>query len=87
VLTEYEQGGTKLIKNLEKTHQDDRRRIQHELDKVKKTMGKEYTDARHEISRIAKTMRAQPVRKLEKEWMQEQDRMQKMVEESIRKCW
>ena len=38
VLTEYEQGSTLLMKNLEKAHQEDRRRIQNEVDKLKRTM-------------------------------------------------
>jgi hypothetical protein len=86
VLTEYEQGSTMLIKNLEKAHQDDRRRIQNELDKIKRTMINEYREARLEISRINKVIRARPVRELEKEWMQEQDQMQRRVEEGMKKC-
>jgi hypothetical protein len=86
VLTEYEQGGVKLMKNLEKAHQDDRCRIQHEVDNVKKTMVNRYKEARQEISRITKAIRARPVRELEKEWMQEQDQMQRLIEEGMRKC-
>lgn len=85
MLTEYEQGGIKLIKGLEGAHQDDRRRIQHEVDKVKKTMSNGYKEARQEISRITKAIRARPVRELEKEWVQEQDQMQRLIEEGMRK--
>jgi hypothetical protein len=86
VLIEYEQGGIRLIKNLEIAHQDDRRRIQHEVDKAKKTMANEYKEARQEISRITGAIRARPVRELEKEWMQEQDQMHRLLEQSMRKC-
>jgi hypothetical protein len=86
VLIEYEQGGIRLIKNLERAHQDDRRRIQHEVDKVKKTMANEYKEAHQEISRITKAIRARPVRELEKELLQEQDQMQRLLEQGMRKC-
>jgi len=74
------------MKNLERAHQDDRRRIQHEVDKVKKIMANGYKEARQEISRITKAIRAQPVRDLEQGWMQEQDQMQRLIEEGMRKC-
>jgi len=74
------------MKTLERTHQDDRRRIQHEVDKVKKTMANGYKEARQDISRITKAIRDRPVRELEKEWMQEQDQMQRLIEEGMRKC-
>ncbi len=86
VLTEYEQGSTMLIGSLEKDHQENRRRIQRELDKLKRTMVNEYKGARLEISRINNAIRARPVRELEKEWLQEQDRMQRLVEEGMRRC-
>jgi hypothetical protein len=74
------------MKNLERAHQDDRHRIQHEVDKVKKIMANGYKEARQEISRITKVVRARPVRDLEKEWMLEQDQMQRLIEEGMRKC-
>jgi hypothetical protein len=86
VLTDYETGGVKLMEQLEKDHQDDKRRAHHELDKVMKTMGNEYRACRQEIVQGAQEMTTRPVRRVEKEWMQEQARMQKLVEEGIRLC-
>jgi hypothetical protein len=86
VLSEYGDGGTLLVKALEKTHQDKRRHIQHEMDKIKRTMINEYREARLEISRINKAAQARPLRELEKEWMQEQDQMQRLIVEGMKAC-
>lgn len=85
VLTEYEQGSNLLVRDLERTHQDDRRHIQHRLDKIKGTMIIEYQEARVEISRINRAIRARPIRQLEKEWIQEQDELQRLIEEGMMK--
>lgn len=74
------------MEQLESDHQDDKRRARQEVDKIMKTMKKEYTDSRKETLRCTKDMRTKPIRRIEREWIQEQDRMQKLVEEGIREC-
>jgi hypothetical protein len=84
VLQEFETGGNKLMEYLEKDQQADKRRVHHEVDRLMKTMGKEYRDSQQEFLRGAEDIKAQPLRRVEKKWMQEQEQMQKLVEEGIK---
>ena len=86
VLAEYEMGGVKLLEQLERDHQNEKRRTYSELDKIIKIVYKEYRDSKKQIVRSAEDMRAQSIKKMEKKWMQNQELMQRLVEEGIRKC-
>lgn len=86
VLVEYQMGGTKLMEQLEKDHQDNKRRAHYEVEKIIKAMEKEYRDSKQHIMRNAEELKCRPLRQVEKEWMQKQDQMERLIEEGMKQC-
>ena len=86
VVKEYQRGGTRIIEEMEKTHQGDYQEFQIAIDGLKTELGKTYRGTIAEIERNARLARKNPVGKSEKEWRVERDNLMGSIDAAIMVC-
>lgn len=84
MLTEYLQGGTKLVDELQEKHQGHIRQMQDNFDASKIMMEKMYKDCGSSILQDAEHIKTKPVRELETQLRNNQQWLQKAIEEARR---
>ena len=86
IIEEYRRGGTRLIEELEKTHQEEYRQCQAGMQALSSELINTYTETERKLVKRLAAVKKSPVAKLEEKWRAEQEVINGKLEAALLAC-
>lgn len=86
IIEDYRRGGTRLIEDMETTHQKEYQQFQAEVKNVGSDLVKLYEETEKKLVKNLAVVNKSPVAKLEKQWRAEQEEIKSKLDAALLAC-
>lgn len=86
IIENYRRGGTRLIEDMERTHQKEYQQFEAEMKDARSDLVKMYTETEKKLAQSVEAVKKSPVAKMEKQWRAEQDDIQSKLDAAFLAC-
>ena len=86
IIENYRRGGTRLIEDMERTHQKEYQQFEAEMKDARSDMVRMYTESEKKLAQSLEAVTRSPVAMMEKQWRAKQDDIQSKLDAAFRAC-